>query len=175
MYFWQGVRTHPTPLLCLRHCLKIQILPCFNENRQTLIKFCMLKKIWNINRHVACVSWTTYGLYQSTSSLLYKTNKWPVLEYCVPVWHYALTVGSNTGPCCSFIFAHGTPYSFTLNAANLSTLLLDVYRWFHSLSIFSVILLSPSHSLLPPSSCRRPSTFSRLRSFVTNFKSTRVY
>jgi len=60
----------------------------------------------------------------------YSTVTRPVLDYCVPVWHYALTMAQTeqlksvqkTAIHIILIFSLGMPYSVMLSAANLTSL-----------------------------------------------------
>mgnify|MGYP001548856308 CR=1 FL=1 len=94
----------------------------------------------------------------------------PVLEYCAPVWHYALTQDQKhqleaiqkRAIHIIYNFSPGMPYSFMLSAADLASL--DSRRDDLSVNFFNSIAEPDSclNSLLPPP--RPTSVTSRLRS-----------
>ena len=101
---------------------------------------------------------------------LYITVIHPVLEYCAPLWHYALTKAQSESLEAVqkrairivHISTHGMPYSSMLFCANLSSL--ASRREDISYSFFSAIslILPPVSTVFPPP---RPSAVtSRLRS-----------
>lgn len=95
----------------------------------------------------------------------------PVLEYCAPVWHYALTKAQTQeleaiqkrAIHIIFHFTRGMPYSYMLDATNLSSL--SSRRDDLSRNFFLSITKPASclHHLLPPP--RSNAVTSRLRSY----------
>ena len=100
----------------------------------------------------------------------------PVFEYCVPVWHYALTKEQTQQleaiqKCAIYIivnFAYGMPYTSMLYAANISTLV----------SRRDDILQKFFRDITQPSSCFHlpaPKKQSLISQFRTYEKFPRVY
>ena len=123
---------------------------------------------WSLHINTITASKRHYFLKQlkragvSTDQLLhvYVAVIWPVLEYCTPVWHYAITrtqteqieSTQKRAICIIFPFTREISYPYALFAANLNSL--HSRRYNISKSFFQDICDPSSciHHLLPPQS-----------------------
>jgi len=119
---------------------------------------------WSLHINTITASKHLYFLKQlkrasvSTDQLLhvYDAVVWPVLEYCTPVWHYAIThtqteqieSTQKRAICIIFPFTCEISYPYALFAANLNSL--HSRRYNISKSFVSCDPSSCVHHLLPP-------------------------
>jgi len=115
------------------------------------------------------------GLSNSHLLHFYITVIRPVLEYCAPLWHYALTKAQSESLEAVqkrafriiHISTHGMPYSSMLFCANLSSLASRTEDLSYSFSAISLIL-PPVSTVFSPHLDRRlsPQGLDPLKSFL---------